>query len=69
MTEGDILGPSEGMRKMMDYYAHAKNTRPMFERLAAFKPRALALMHGSSWRGDGAKLLMELADAVEGLNA
>lgn len=65
VTESDILGPSEQMRKAMDYYAHARDTRPIFQRLADFKPRTLALMHGSSWRGDGARLLLALADAVE----
>ena len=36
----------------------------MLRRLAAFKPRTLALMHGSSWKGDGEKLLIELADRL-----
>ncbi len=29
ITESDILGPSEGMRAAMNYYAEAKNTRAM----------------------------------------
>lgn len=66
VTESDILGPSEAMRANLDYYAHSIHTRGLFERLAAEKPRMLACMHGSSWRGDGAALLMELAGQVEG---
>ena len=65
LTESDILGPSEQMRKGLDYFAHAPNTREMLERLAAEKPETLACMHGSAWRGDGAALLRELADNLE----
>jgi hypothetical protein len=31
-------------------------------RLAALKPTILARMHGSAWRGDGAKLLLALGE-------
>jgi flavorubredoxin len=64
-TESDILGPSEQMRKGLDYFAHAPNTREMLERLAAEEPATLACMHGSAWRGDGAALLRALADNLE----
>ena len=66
LTESDILGPSEAFRKPMDYYAHAPDTAPILERLAAQQPRTLACMHGSAWRGDGAALLRELAKRLEG---
>jgi hypothetical protein len=48
----------------MDYYSHTKNGRELIERLAATQPTTLACMHGSAWRGDGAKLLRALADAL-----
>lgn len=64
ITESDILGPSEAMRDGMDYYAHAKNTRDLLEKVAATKPRTLACMHGAAWRGDGGALLRALADAI-----
>jgi flavorubredoxin len=64
VTESEILGPSEGMRGAMDYFAHGPGTRPALERLAAFEPRLLACMHGSSYRGDGAQHLLALADAL-----
>jgi len=64
ITESDILGPSEAFRQQMDYFSHTKNVRAMLEKLAAAKPTTLACMHGSAWRGDGAKLLGDLADEL-----
>ncbi|UCE63390.1 MAG: MBL fold metallo-hydrolase [Nitrospirota bacterium] len=64
ITEDDNLGPSEGFRKQMDYFSHTKNASAMLERLASTKPKTLACMHGSAWRGDGAKLLRALAEAL-----
>jgi flavorubredoxin len=62
LTESDILGSSEAMRSGMDYFAHARNTRALFEKVAATKPSTLACMHGSAWSGDGGSLIMSLAD-------
>jgi hypothetical protein len=64
LTTADILGPSEAFRAPMDYYAHAPNSRELLSRLAAFKPATLACMHGSAWQGDGAGLLLALADRI-----
>ena len=64
LTESDILGPSEGFRHVMDYYAHSTNTRALIDKLAAANPTAMACMHGSAWRGDGAQLLRALADSL-----
>lgn len=64
-TESDILGPSEAFRHTMDYYAHARNTRALLERLASAGPTTLACMHGSTWKGDAAKLLRALADSLD----
>lgn len=64
VTESDILGPSEAFRAPMDYYAHAPQTGAILEKLAGEKPTTLAVMHGSAWRGDGARLLRELAVAL-----
>jgi len=61
LIESDILAPSEAFRRLMDYYAHAPQTRATLERLAREAPRTLACMHGSAWRGDGAALLRALA--------
>jgi flavorubredoxin len=64
VVESDLLGPAEAFRKQMDYYAHGPNTRATIERMAALKPTTLACMHGSAWRGNGEKLLRDLANAV-----
>lgn len=64
LTEGDILGPSEAFRQPMDYFAHAPQTAATLARLAQTKPRTLACMHGSAWRGDGGAILRHLAEAV-----
>ncbi len=64
LTESDILGPSEAFRVPMDYFAHAPQTSAILERLAQEQPTTLACMHGSAWRGDGARLLRELSAAL-----
>jgi flavorubredoxin len=64
LTESDILGPSESFRSPMDYYAHSPQTTATLERLARERPTTLACMHGSAWRGDGARLLRELSIAL-----
>jgi flavorubredoxin len=65
LIESDILGPSEELRRGLDYFSHAKNTREMLDRLASTEPTTLACMHGSAWRGDGANLLRALADELD----
>jgi flavorubredoxin len=64
LTEKEVLGPSESFRKMMGGVAIEANTRALLEKLSATEPRTLALMHGSSYRGNGSALLMGLADAL-----
>jgi flavorubredoxin len=64
LTEGDILGPSEALRTKVNFYAYARDTRAVMERIASEQPATLACMHGSAWRGDGAALLRALADRL-----
>lgn len=64
LTEGDILGPSEAMRRGMDYFAHGRGTGASLAKLAELQPRLLACMHGSCWSGDGALLLQQLAQRL-----
>lgn len=64
ITESDILGPSEAFRHQMDYFSHTKNAGVLLEKLASSSPTTLACMHGSAWRGDGARLLRALADVL-----
>jgi flavorubredoxin len=64
-TEGDVLGPSLAMWKgMPTSIALEKGQRAILEKLAATEPTTLATMHGSAYRGDGAKLLRAFADAI-----
>jgi len=66
LTDGDIVGRArESLRDfqagpLMDYMPYTPKTRPMLEGLAAWAPRTLATMHGSSYTGDCAKALLEL---------
>jgi hypothetical protein len=64
LTESEVLGPSEAMRQAMGGVAVEKNTRTLLEKLAKTDPTTLALMHGSSFRGNGAAQLLGLADAL-----
>jgi flavorubredoxin len=65
ITRDDILESSEAFRKGMDYYAHAKGSAAMIERLAAAAPTTLACMHGAAWTGDGARLLRALGGRLD----
>ncbi len=67
ITESEVLGPSEAFRQAMPpgSVAIERGSRAILEKLAATEPRTLALMHGSSFRGDGAKLLRGMADALD----
>ncbi len=45
---------------LMEYVPYTPNTKRLLHELADLKPRTLAIMHGSSFSGDGARLLTEL---------
>lgn len=65
LTESDVLGPAEVMWKAMPAsVAVEKNARAILEKLAQTEPATLAIMHGSSYRGNGSALLRALADAL-----
>jgi flavorubredoxin len=53
-----LAGP---LAKDMPYTPYTDST---FQRLAALHPKVLAVMHGSSFRGDGARALRDLAGVV-----
>ncbi len=65
LTEADVLGPSEAMRKKLDYFSHTRHARALLEKLARTEPTTMACMHGAAWTGDGAALLRALADEFE----
>lgn len=64
ITDGDVVGPALATEAMFHAMSMAPNTRDVLERLAALAPATLALMHGASFKGDGAKALRDLADGL-----
>ncbi len=62
VVEDDIVGPAIQAEDMIQYSALNPNMGATIRRLADFKPRTLALMHGPSYAGDGAVALSALAD-------
>lgn len=62
VTETDIAAPAIAMEEVFHAMSMAPNTGGVLRRLADLKPRTLALMHGSSFRGDAAAPLRALAD-------
>jgi flavorubredoxin len=71
LTRSDVVGRSLSAMKayeggvLADYAPYTHYTGRLFEKLAALKPQRLAIMHGSSFDGDGARALHDLADAFE----
>ena len=45
---------------LMDYLPYTPNTKRLLRELADLKPETLAIMHGSSFTGNGERLLQEL---------
>jgi len=54
---------------LMDYVPYTDNTRRQLAKLAALQPRTLAAMHGSTFMGDGAAILLASADVIEEVSA
>jgi len=71
LTTADVVSRSiDAMRAyqggvLADYAPYTPHTAGLFAKLAALKPERLAVMHGSSWEGDGARALMELASGMK----
>ena len=64
LTEDDILASSEAFRRQEDYFSQSRQAPALIEKLAQLRPRLLACMHGSAWRGDGAAMLRRLGQAL-----
>jgi flavorubredoxin len=65
VTEDDIVAPAMEGEAVFHATSLGPNVAPTLRQLAALQPTTLALMHGSSFRGDGAAALSALADAYE----
>jgi flavorubredoxin len=50
---------------LMDYVPYTDNTRRQLATLAALQPRTLAVMHGSTFVGDGAAALTASAEVIQ----
>jgi flavorubredoxin len=61
VTDGDILGPAMAAEASFGYTALTPATGATIRRLAALRPRTLAVMHGSSFAGDTVPVLESLA--------
>ncbi|MBB3893158.1 flavorubredoxin [Phenylobacterium haematophilum] len=61
LTESDVAGPAIAMEEVFHAMSMAPNTGAVLHQLAGLEPTTLALMHGSSFRGDGAAALRALA--------
>jgi flavorubredoxin len=53
---------------LMDYVPYNENTRRQLAKLAALRPRTLAAMHGSTFVGDGAAILLASADVIQSVS-
>jgi len=65
LTEGDVVEPAMEAEAMFRSTAMAPDTAAVMRRLGELAPSTLAIMHGSSYSGDGAKALSDLAAAYE----
>jgi flavorubredoxin len=67
LTEADVVGPArEAIRggkagPLANDVPYTARTEPTLRRLAALAPRTLTIMHGSSFRGDGGKAILDLS--------
>lgn len=62
LTSDDLLGAAVAADEMFGAMSLAPGSGAMLRRLAELAPRTLALMHGSSFAGDGGGALRGLAD-------
>jgi flavorubredoxin len=65
LTENDIVGPAMAAEDFFSLTSLGPTTAPNIRKLMALKPRALAIMHGSSYTGDTLGALGALADRFE----
>jgi len=69
-TEADVVGPAKEamVQGQAGPLAHDMPYTPYTDatmrRLAELEPRTLALMHGSTYRGDGRRALLELTEVI-----
>jgi flavorubredoxin len=62
VTDGDVVGPALAAEDLFKASALTPQTAPTIRKLAALEPRTIAVMHGSSYNGEGTAALNALAD-------
>lgn len=65
LTGSDVVGPALEAEAVFRASCMAPDTATVMRRLAELAPTKLAVMHGSSFEGDCAQALNDLADAYE----
>jgi flavorubredoxin len=67
LTAGDVVGPALAAENMFHATALAPHTGQTMRALGDLEPSTLAIMHGTSFHGDGKQALYDLAAAYEEL--
>jgi flavorubredoxin len=67
LTESDCVAPALEAEQVFHATGLTANLGSTLDELAALNPTTLAIMHGSSYRGDGAAQLRALADGYAGM--
>jgi len=67
LTTGDVIGPAMAAEAMFHATCLAPHTAATLRGRGDLRPSTLALMHGSSFQGDGQRALYDLADQYEAL--
>ena len=65
VTTDDVVGPALEAEAMFHAMSGAPHTADVIRSLGDLRPTTLALMHGSSYRGDGHQVLYDLAAGIE----
>jgi hypothetical protein len=65
MTGDDIVAAAIEAEDMFGASCFTPQSAPTIRRLAALDPATLAIMHGSSYSGEGSGALLALADDFE----
>jgi len=68
VTTDDVVTPAMEAEAVFRASSLHPDTAPAMRRLGDLQPSTLAIMHGSSYAGDGGKALYDLADAYERLS-
>ena len=69
LVTDDVVGPALAAEDVFHSTSHGPQLAPTLERLAELEPTTLAVMHGSSYRGDGRTHLRALAAGYAALLA